>query len=558
MSAVQPPLPPARHGPGWPLLLLLGGGGIAVIVAWVALTAPFPGGGQDDTVNYVEAVVGGPSRINPLFAYQNDVDRDLAGLIFSGLTRLAADGRPLPDLAQSWETSADGKTTTFHLRPGVKWQTGAAFTSADVLFTYQLLADPNFPGDPEQAPLWQALSCAAPDELTVSCQAPNAFAPFPSYASIGIVPKYLLEGTTATNLLDDHFNRSPVGTGPYRLAQLDSRHAVLKANDSYYLGTPTLSEIDIQFYPDVSTAAADVVRHQAQGLLTDMSASEDDMQALASVDGLKAYPSNLSALTILYLNNSQPPLNDAAVRQAIAQAIDIDDIISNVIGGRALRADSPLVPGTWGFDPATERYQQDGGQAIDLLEKAGWVLSAGSPVRTRNSQALHISLLTDADPLRGAVTDQIAKQLREAGIDVEVNRQASSDLVRNFLIPRNYQAAVFGWDPGPDPDPYPAWHSSQATSTGRNLAGYASADADKLMEEARQTDDLEARKSLYGEFQRVFHQDVPSIPLYFPIYTYFVTDEMKNVKVGVLFHSSSRFLNVNAWKIEKSPDIGGQ
>lgn len=558
MSAVQPRLPHARHGPGWPLLLLLGGGVIAVIAAWIALAEPFHSRGESDTARYVEAVVGGPSRINPLFAYQNDVDRDLSSLIFSGLTRLGGDGQVLPDLAQSWETSADGKTTTFHLRPGVKWQTGAPLTSADVLFTYKLLADPNFPGDPEQAPLWQALSCAAPDAVTVSCQAPNAFAPFLSYASIGIIPRQALDGTTATGLLDDPFNRAPFGSGPYRLTHLDSSHAVLKANGDYYGGAPRLAEIDFQFYPDVSAAAADIVRHKAQGLLVDLSASRDDIETLKSVDGLKPYPANLSALTILYLNNSQPPLNDEAVRHAIAQAIDIDDIISSVIGGRALRADSPLVPGTWAFDPNTARYKHDQGQAQDILEKAGWILTGGSNVRTRNSQTLQVSLLTDADPLRGAVAEEIAKQLREVGIEVDVKPQSSSDLVRDFLIPRNYQAAVFGWDPGPDPDPYPAWHSSQATGNGRNLAGFANEEADKLMEAARQTDELESRKSLYREFQRVFRQDAPSIPLYFPIYTYFVTGDVKDIKLGVLFHSSSRFLNVNEWRFEKSPAILGQ
>lgn len=555
MSADQPPLSPSRHGPGWPLLLVLGGGVVAAIAAWAALAGPFQGSSESDATRYVEAVIGGPSRINPLFAYQNDVDQDLSSLIFSGLTRLGGDGQVLPDLAQSWQTSDDGKTVTFHLRPGVQWQTGAAFTSADVLFTYKLLADPNFPGDPEQMPLWQALQCTAPDDLTVSCLAPDAFAPFLSYASIGIIPKHILESANPTKLLDDPFNRSPVGTGPYRLTQLDGSHAVLQANDSYYRGAPHLGEIDFQFYPDVSAATADVVRRKAQGLLVDLSASKDDAETLSSVDGLKAYPANLSALTLLYLNNSQPPLNDGAVRQAIARAIDIDDIISNVIGGRALRADSPLVPGTWAFDPQAERYKHDPGQAVDILEQAGWVLTGGASVRTRNSQTLHISLLTDADPLRGAVADEIAKQLREVGIEVEVQRQPSSDLVRNFLIPRNYQAAVYGWDPGPDPDPYLAWHSSQSTGNGRNLADYASEDADKLMETARRTDDLAARKSLYREFQRLFHQDAPSIPLYFPIYTYFVTDEMKGVNLGVLFHPSSRFLNVNEWRFEKSPDL---
>src|SRR5712691_11330541 len=158
MSSASPSTPRSGHGPrapgpGWPFLVLLGVGIVSLAIAWFAFTGPLTSD-EEKSNRYVEAVVGAPSRVNPLFAHLNDADRDLGSLIFSGLTRLGQDGQVLPDLAESWEIGPNGKAVTFHLRPGVKWHTGEAFSSADVIFTYSLLADPSIQSDPDQSSLW--------------------------------------------------------------------------------------------------------------------------------------------------------------------------------------------------------------------------------------------------------------------------------------------------------------------------------------------------------------------------------------------------------------------
>src|SRR2546428_1250896 len=255
MSRTNQHLPPSAHGsrtpgPGWPLLVLLGAGIVALVIAWFTFSGPLTSH-DEKSYRYVEAVVGAPSRVNPLFAHLNDVDRDLGSLVFSGLTRLGQDGQILPDLAESWEVRPDGKAVTFHLRSGVRWHTGGVFTSADVIFTYSLLADPSIQSDPDQASLWHQIKCSAPNDLTVVCRLPDPFAPFLAYTTIGIVPKRSLQGTDAKTLFDNSFNQAPVGTGPFRLDQLDQSRAILKSNENYYLGPPPLDEIDLQFYPDI-------------------------------------------------------------------------------------------------------------------------------------------------------------------------------------------------------------------------------------------------------------------------------------------------------------------
>jgi peptide/nickel transport system substrate-binding protein len=537
---------------------VLAAGIIAVAAAWFAFSGAFTGSGTSGSYRYVEAVVGVPSRVNPLFAHLSDGDRDLVSLVFSGLTRLGPDGSVLPDLAETWEISEDGKNVTFHLRRGVLWHNDMPFTAGDVIFTYSLLADPALEGDPDQAPLWRRVTCSAPDDFTVACQLPEPYAPFSAYATGGILPRHLLEGADANTIATSAFNTQPVGTGPYELVELGESHAVLRANANYHLGAPALTEIELRFFPDVATAAAAVVNREAHGILLDSTATADDIDAVESIDGLKEYEAHRSAFTVLYLNNAQTPLNDVLVRRAIAETVDIDGIIDTLLDGRGVRADSPIVTATWAHNPDLDPYPRDPADARDLLDEAGWTLADNSEVRTRNGVELRLTLLTDQDPLRALMAEALAQQLAEVGIDITLAREESTDLIRDFLIPRQYQAALFGWDPGPDPDPYPAWHSSQASDNGRNLATYSNEDADELMEEGRRARDPGERQRLYYEFQNVFHEDVPSVLMYHPINNYFVTEEVRGMELGTLFNGSSRFRNVNDWLFEESSDIRDQ
>ncbi len=546
----------AHHGHRWPLVAGAVGVITLLVVLAFAFLDPFGGSGEEPPMRYVEGVVGANSKVNPLFVYQNEVDRDIATLVFSGLTRLSGDGTPEPALAESWDVSSDGRTYTFNLRSGVTWHTGIEFTAADVVFTYNMLGDPALQGDPDQAQLWQSIDCLAGDPRTVTCELPEPFAPFLSYASTGILPKHILEAVTAPNMLDDPFNLAPVGTGPYRLTRMDGVHALLVANEEYYLGVPAIEEIEIRFFPTVSSAAAGIVRAEIDGLLVDLTIDPQDFLTLEGVEGVERHPFSRSAYTSLYLNNREMPLNDHFVREAIAHAVDVEAIIAELLGDRGLLAVTPIAPGTWAYSDVNAP-ELELGLARNLLDAGGWDLPPGETVRRRNNVELRFSLMTDQDPLRGAIADAISENLAEVGIEAVVVREASNSLVTDFLIPREYQAAIFGWDPGADPDPYPAWHSSQAMGDGRNLAAYTSDEADAIMEAARQTMALEARRDLYAQFQELFVQDVPSVPLYYPVYTYFVSSGVDGIQTGVLFTPASRFANVHEWTASRVPDLGG-
>ena len=338
----ETPDPPSRHVLGLPLIAVAAVAAVAIAAALFFVASSLFNSDDDNQQVYVEAIAGAPSRVNPLYAYLNDTDRDIASLVFSGLTRLGKDGEVLPDLAETWEISDNA--VSFNLREGVTWHTGVPFTSADVLFTFGLLADPEFQGDPDQGPLWRQISCNAPNDLTVICRLPQPFAPFLSFATIGIVPKHILEGVDAAELIENPFNLAPIGTGPFRLLQIDNQRTLLRAFEDYHFGAPALPEIQIRFYPDASTAAAGIIRGDADGLMLDSRAPQLDFAALTSEDRLRDYTANRSAYTVLYLNNREPPLNEIEVRQAIARTVDLDAINSERIQGTLARVLSPRRP----------------------------------------------------------------------------------------------------------------------------------------------------------------------------------------------------------------------
>ena len=541
--------------PQWPFLTVLFLGVIAIATLGFILANPLSSSPEEQREQrYVEAIVGSPDRVNPLFAPLNETDADLASLVFSGLTRLGLEGRVLPDLAESWVISEDGLAYTFKLRRDVIWHTGAAFTAEDALFTYELLADPDLPSDPRLGQLWRQVSCNAPDEFTLLCELSEPFSPFLSFTSIGLLPKHVLEGMTAVEIFDSPFNQKPVGTGPFRLPTLNEAEAILRANPTYYDERPAIDEIEIRFFPNPSTAAAALSRGEVQGVLLGPSASQEDFDLLTSTEGLRAYTSNRTRILMLFLNNSQPPFDDKALREAVALSVNVDDVISELLGGRAVRADSPIVPGTWAYNPLLEPRPHDLDTARELLEEAGWE-TTDDGVRQKDGKELRVSLMTDQDPLRIAIAELVANQLAEVGIQVAVTPQ-DSDLRREFLAPRQYQAAIFGWDPGPDPDPYPVWHSSQVEPPDSgNIAGYQNEDTDRLIEEARLTTDLDKRQTLYYTFQQMFFEDVPSVLLYYPAFTYFVAEEVQNIELGTLFLTSSRFANATQWSTGESPEL---
>jgi len=143
---------------------------------------------------------------------------------------------------------------------------------------------------------------------------------------------------------------------------------------------------------------------------------------------------------------------------------------------------------------------------------------------------------------------EIARQLETVGIRATVASTTFAVLRRDFLQERKYDAAVAGWDQGPDPDPYFGWHSSQMGTAALNLANFQDIVADSLIALGRTNGDIEVRRDAYRQFQEVWQELTPSVILLYPEYTYILTDALSGAKFGVLFTASQRFADIHTWK----------
>jgi peptide/nickel transport system substrate-binding protein len=134
------------------------------------------------------------------------------------------------------------------------------------------------------------------------------------------------------------------------------------------------------------------------------------------------------------------------------------------------------------------------------------------------------------------------------GVKATVRTQKATTFLRETLVPRNFTAAIYGFDAGLDPDPYPTWHSTQIGAGKGNLAGFVDEQADGVLEEARQTDDQGRRNALYRVFQEIFARKVPSVPLFHNTYMYVIDDRFRSDEAPVLFDSGSRFSLIMGWQ----------
>lgn len=530
----------------WPMLIVLAAGVAGLMAVWLiarengGATGPTPGG------VYVEGMTGQPQRINPLFASFNEADEALTRLIFSGLVRLGADAMPEPDLAESWDILDDGRRYVFHLRRGLLWHDGEPLTADDVLFTFDRIREPGFRGDASLAALFENVTARAPDPLTVEVTLPEPFAPFLSYASIGIIPRHLLEGLSADALFDASFNQMPIGSGPYRLESLSSDQATLVASETYHLGKPYIERIELRFYRDNAELLAALRDGELDGAFFRPGLSAADRSAIDEDRRFDRAQLLTDSYTLIYLNRQGPVFQDRNVRRALSLALDRDRLLAIALDGEGRAVDGPIPKGLWAYFDTGAAPSYDPEQAELLLSEAGWQLERGG-VRAKAGQTLHITLSTNDDTTRIDMAEAIAEMWRAIGVDVTVEVEGASEFVQDRLLPRRFEAALFGIETGPDPDEYAFWHSSQRAEGGRNLADLADPDVDFALERGRKTTDPALRVQFYILFQRVYQEAFPAILLLQPARSYVTEKELRGQRPVFLYDAGARFYDVHRW-----------
>ena len=504
---------------------------------------------------YTEALIGEFSRFNPVLDFYNSVDRDVDRLIFSSLIRFDATGLAQSDLAESWGISRDGTVYNVSLNPNARWHDGEPLTAADVVFTVDLLRSPELPIPDDLLRLWEDVEVEALDDYTLQFRLPEPFAPFLDYLTFGILPAHLLEGLTPDELIDAPFNLAPIGSGPYRFETMivegDQITGVsLSAFEDYYNGRSFIDEINFRYFADSAAALEAYRAEEIQGI---SQLTPEAFEGTSLDERLNLYTGRLPKLSIIFLNLDNPNVpffQDANIRRALLMGLNRQRMINHVLDGQAAIADGPILPNTWAYYDGIQRVPYDPEQAVKIIKEAGYTFPAegGTTRVNEDGESLSFTLVHPDTPEHTALAELIQENWQELGVEVKLSAVPYDDLIDGYLDTRIYQAALVDISLArtPDPDPYPFWHQTQAAS-GQNYSMWNDRQASEYLEQARIIVDPAERARLYRNFQVRFSNELPSLPLYLPMYTYAVDQQVQGVRMGPLFDTSDRFATITSW-----------
>ncbi len=515
--------------------------------ASLLVAAPSPGG------SLVEGLLGSPRFINPVLAL-SDADRDLTALAYSGLLRATPDGSYLPDLAQEYSVSEDGRVYTFVLRPGLTFHNGKPVTAEDVVFTVQKIQDPAL-----KSPLranWDGVVAEAQDARTVRFTLAAPYAPFVKNLTLGILPKALWNSVSSEEFPFSELNVSPVGSGPYRVSSVSRTASGIPSSyelapfAGYSLGRPYLS-LTLRFYQSEDSLMQALKDGEVEA------ASGISPEKLAGQDGVNIATTPLNRVFGVFFNQNQSELlRQRAVRQALNAAIDRSDLRQKVLGGYGTALMGPVPPSLLALDAgsSTPRGLE---AARAVLERDGWVLNEAGVLQkttgkgsSAETTTLSFDLSTANVPELRAAAQYLHDTWGQLGVQANVKVFEAGDLSQNVIRPRKYDALLFGEVIGRELDLFAFWHSSQRNDPGLNVAGYANATADSVLEQLRQTADKTERASLYEQFAAELAADVPAVFLYAPDFVYSVPKDIQGLDLGLVESPSDRFLSVTQWHRE--------
>lgn len=516
------------------------------------LISPAPARGG----TYTEALLGNLQRLNPVLDYYNVPDRDVDRLIFSSLFKFDERGLPVGDLAEEWGISYDGLLYNITLRGNALWHDNQPVTASDVVFTIEMMRDKNSVLPQDLKTFWDGIEVLALSDQVLQFKLAEPFAPFMDYLTFGVLPKHLLSSLGYQEMLVSAFNLQPIGSGPFKFERLiveagEIKGVVLSANLQFYGNVPTISHLAFRYYADLPKAFSAYKEGKVQAL---SNLEGDVLKAVLNEPDLSVYSIKKPEVSLVLLNLNNPEVKyfqDANVRKALLAAVNRQKLIETALQGQGVIADLPLLPGTWAFYDGVARTNYDPQSANLLLRQAGYVLNQeGSGTRSKNGIPLSFTLIHPDDETHTRVAAYLRDEWKKIGVEAILSPVAYDALVLDYLQPLTYQAALVDLNflRSPDPDPYPFWDQSQQ-SGGQNYSQWENRIVSQYLEEARVSQDLNERTKLYRNFQVVFANELPALPLYYPVFTFAVQNNIQGIRLGAFFDYSDRFYNISEWSL---------
>ncbi len=495
----------------------------------------------------VEGMVGEPKLINPVLA-STELDKTLSSLIFSGLVRYDENKDIVPALAERCETSPDRRTYTCYLKRNLVWHDGQAFNAEDVNYTIAVIQNPDYYGSLKS--VWDGVKVEKIDDYTISFNLPKPYPLFLSSLTMGILPHHLWVNIPVKDFDKSTLNINAIGTGPYKIGNtVKSKDGkitsfVMNANDKFVAGSPNIESIEVKLYSNKKELLEGFAGREISsfGLY-----STDDAKVAKKTGGYNNYYVDLPQYVALFFNSKHSvTLSDRAVREALAYSTNKEEINENVTFGAGVVIDSAILPGYLGYNSEVKKYKYDQKNASTILSQAGWSDQDKDGVKDKEGKKLSFDLVILDDPQFVRIAEALQKSWSKIGVGLNVKKFDEATL-EQVINKREYDMLIIGENLGADPDLYSYWHSSQASVPGLNLAMYENGEADKLLEEARQTSDSNLRIKDYKRFQELIADDLPAIFLYQPSYVYKVSSKVKGIDLSGISNTWSRFYNVSNW-----------
>ena len=502
---------------------------------------------------YREGLVGEISRLNPLLTWYNDVDDDVCRLIFSGLTTNDTRGNPVGDLAIDWGVSYDGMTYNFAINPDAKWHDGQPVTSDDVLFTYELLKEGKGYIPDDIINFWNTVQITPVNNKTLQFNLQEAFAPFLDYLNVGILPRHVYGGMTFSEMVDSKIRLKELVQDNGKITGV-----TLENNAAYYGKKPYLDEIQFTYYSDSGLAYQAYQQEQIDGISY---VSDDILKRVLNDENINLYTARRPVQTMIFFNldnRNVEFMQSKAVRNAFAAAINRNRIVSQALNGQAIIANSPILYGNWAYTSEVPVIEYNTEKAIEMLQKEGYVLASEQEhLRSKEvtsvdgkteRKTLSFTLIYPDDDLHKKIAEQIQQDLGKINVLVNVDYVPYDTLINTILPDREFEAVLLDLNLSryPDPDPYPFWDQTQISS-GQNYTQWNNKTISQYLETARVEVDRSERARMYKNFQILFMEELPAVPLYNPVYNYPVSKKVSGVSIGPLYRPSDRFLNISDW-----------
>ena len=461
--------------------------------------------------NLINAMAGEPSNLIAMIA-GDSASSAIAGNIFNSLLKYDENLNYAPDLAESWQISNDQKTISFKLKKGLQWADGKPLTSADVLFTWKLITNPNT-RTPYASDYQLVKKASTPDSLTFKVTYESSYAPaLDTWTSLHILPKHILKDEDINNTF---FSRNPTGSSFYKLDEwISGQQVTLKANDKSVLGVPLINKLISRIIPDTSSQ------------FLELTADNIDVMNINPIQYQRVFPARKdlrqkialykelgNGYTYLGFNLKKTPFNDIRVRQALNYAIDKDEVIKGVLLGLGEPISSPYKPGTRWNNPNLSPYPYKPSKALVLLQEAGFKKNDDG-ILMKNGKPLKFEIITNQNKQREMTAVVIQKRLQEIGVEVSIRVIEWASFVNRFIKTGDFDVVVLGWSLSLDPDQYNIWHSSQQGPGQFNFLGYSNKNVDKLLELGRKELNVSKREKIYHKFSKYLLEDSPIIYLY--------------------------------------------